>query len=160
MDAIRLLAMAGQVAVAAAIMWGTTRLYLRRQRGTNAGLRSEIAAQVRFETTLDRARIRNKGLGGGGWLTLRRPQRLIVGSDAFIFSAPNALKEYVFRASECSIEFSQEPSSLFDRSDWIIITGTPIGRRSQTRLAISQGSLMDVWQALTQAGARWAHPGR
>ena len=46
---------------------------------------------------------------------------LTVGVDAFAFEAPNSLREYVFKGAECSIAFSQAPSSAFVTRDWIVI---------------------------------------
>jgi hypothetical protein len=148
MDLLRLLATAG---IAYAVIWAGTRTWLNRPRGRTAGLRSEIQTQACFTTTLDSASIRGKGFGGGGWLPMQRPQRLIVGPDAFIFSAPNSLKEYVFRGSECTIAFSQAPSRFVNR-DWIVITGQSGGRDIQ--LAVSQRErLQEIWQALAGTGA-------
>jgi len=124
-----------------------------RERVTNAPLRSEIEAQVCFETRLDRARVLGSGgFGGtrGYWISLRGPKRLTVGTDAFMISAPQALREFVFTGHETSIAFSQAPSGLGHR-DWIVITG-PVGGR-QVQLAITRDNLPDVWQALAGTGA-------
>jgi hypothetical protein len=146
MDLLRLLTIWAPFGIISALMWVGARKSLNRLRGRNADLRSEIEAQVRFATTLDRARIHRTG----GWLPLRGPMRLIVGTDAFIFSAPKALGECVFRGSECSIMVSRAPARFGNR-DWIVITGQDRGRRA--RLAISHHNLMDVWQALAATGA-------
>jgi hypothetical protein len=150
MDLLRLLAIMAPLVISYALMSVGTRIWLYRLRGRTVGLRGDIEAQVRFATTLNRASIRGKGLGSGVWLSLQGPRRLTVGTDAFIFSAPNALKEYVFRGSECSIALSQAPSRFANR-DWIIITGPASGR--QVQLAISHDNLMEVWQALAATGA-------
>jgi hypothetical protein len=124
-----------------------------RERSGNAPLRSEIRAQVRFETTLDRvSRLGTGGLGGtrGAWIPLRGSKRLTVGTDAFMVSAPLALREFVFTGRESSIAFSQMPSGPAER-DWIVITGHTEG--SQVRLAITTDNLPDVWQALARTGA-------
>jgi hypothetical protein len=115
---------------------------------------------MRFATTVDHARdnrVSTFGRSGRAWVSLggRRPMRLIVGTDAFIFEAPNAFKEYVFRGSECSIAFSQEPSSVFVTRNWIVITGLAAGR--QVQLAISNDNLMDIWQALTGTGVAYGY---
>lgn len=160
MDLLRLLALVAQVGIVSALMWGSTRLWLKRQRAKNSGLRSEIEAQVCFETTLRYASLLGtrgyEGFGGtrGRWIALQGPRRLIVGTDAFIFSAPNALKEYVFRGRECSIAHSQAPSH-FAKRDWIVITGPADGR--QVQLAISHDNLAEVWQALTGTGVAYGH---
>jgi len=124
-----------------------------RERGRNAPLRAEIEAQKCFETTLDRASI--LGTGGfsgtrGIWIPLRGPKRLIVGTDAFMVSAPQALRQLVFIGRESSIALTRMPFRMVDR-DWIVITGQAGGR--QLQLAITQDNLLDVWQALTGAGA-------
>jgi hypothetical protein len=124
-----------------------------RERARNAPLRGEIKAQICFETVLDGARV--LGTGGfrgtpGYWISLRGPKRLTVGTDAFMISAPQALREYVFTGRESSIAFSQAPSGLLDR-DWIVITGQADGR--QVQLAITRSNLLDVWQALAGTGA-------
>jgi hypothetical protein len=151
MDPLRLFALAAQVGIVFALMWIVTRIWLRRQRGGTAGLRGEVEAQAHFATTLDGASIRGKGFGGSGWLPMQGPQRLIVGADAFIFSAPNSLKQYVFRGNECSIAFSQAPSRFANR-DWIVITGQSGGRNIQ--LAVThRDSLQKIWQALAGTGA-------
>jgi len=69
--------------------------------------------------------------------------QLIVGTDSFIFEAPSAFKEYGFKGSECSIAFSQEPSSVFVMRNWIVITGLTRGR--QVQLAIRGKRWMAVW---------------
>jgi hypothetical protein len=123
------------------------------QRGRNAPLRAEIVAQRCFETILYRARILGTGRFAGTrgyWNTLRGPKRLIVGTDAFMVSAPQALREFVFTGRESSIAFTRMPSRLVDR-DWIVITGQAGGR--QVQLAITQDNLQDVWQALAGTGA-------
>jgi hypothetical protein len=146
LNLLRLLTIWAPLAIICALMWMGSRTSLNRLRGRNAELRSEIAAQVRFATTLDRARIHRVG----GWLPLRGPMRLIVGTDGFIFSAPRALGECAFRGSECSIKVSRSPARFGGR-EWIVITGQDSGRR--VRLAISHRDLMDVWQALAATGA-------
>jgi len=158
MDLLRLLALVAQTGIGCALLWVGTRLWLNRQHARNSGLRAEIEAQMRFATTVDYARdnrVTTFARNGHAWVSLGRPMRLIVGTDAFIFEAPNALKEYVFRGSECSIAFSQEPSSVFVTRNWIVITGPARGR--QVQLAISNDNLMDIWQALTGAGAAYGH---
>jgi hypothetical protein len=126
-----------------------------RQRAKVAGLRSEIDAQVHLATTLKAARVylitSSVRRDGHAWFSLRGPRRLIVGADACAFEAPSSLREYVCRGSDCSIAFSQAPSSAFVTRDWIIITGLATGRKVQ--LAISNDNLMDIFQALAAAGA-------
>jgi hypothetical protein len=108
---------------------------------------------VCFETTLDR--VSKFGTGGfdgtrGYWIPLRGPKRLIVGTDAFMVSAPQALREFVFTGHESSIEFARMPFRLATR-DCIVITGQVGGR--QVQLAITQDNLPDIWQALAGTGA-------
>ena len=124
-----------------------------RERGRNAPLRAEIEAQRCFETILYRTSILGTGGFGatrGYWIPLRGPKRLIVGTDAFMVSAPQALREFVFTGRESSIAFTRMPSRLLDR-DWIVIAGQAGGR--QVQLAITQDNLLDVWQALAGTGA-------
>jgi hypothetical protein len=78
---------------------------------------------------------------------LRGPKRLIVGTDAFMVSAPQSLSEFVFRGSESSIAFGQ----AVNPDDCIMITGQAGGR--QVQLAITGGNLPDIWQALAGTGA-------
>jgi hypothetical protein len=124
-----------------------------RERARNAPLRSEIGVRVCFATTVDRVSIlATGGFGGarGQWIPLRGPKRLTIGTDAFMVSAPQALREFVFRGRECSIAFSQAPSRFVNRN-WIVITGQAGGR--QVQLAISNDNLQEVWQALAGTGA-------
>jgi hypothetical protein len=131
-------------------------LLMRRngERARNAPLRREIEAQVCFETILYRAsifKIARFGDTRGQWIPLRGPKRLIVGTDAFMVSAPQTLREFAFRGRESSIAFSQMPSRLAAR-DWIVITGQAGGR--QVQLAITRkGSMPEIWQALAETGA-------
>jgi hypothetical protein len=148
MDLLRLLTIWAPLGIIAALMWMGARTSLNRLSGRNAELRSEIEAQVRFASPLDRARIHRSG--GRGWLPVRGPVRLVVGTDAFIFSAPRAFGECAFRGTECSIKVSRAPARFGDR-DWIVITGQDGGRRVQ--LGISHRNLMAVWQALAATGA-------
>jgi hypothetical protein len=148
MELLRPLTIWTPLGIIFALMWLGTRTSLNRLRGRNAELRSEIAAQVRFATTLDRVRLHRSG--GRGWLPVRGPVQLTVGTDAFIFFAPNAFGECAFRGSECSIKVSRAPVRFGSR-DWIVITGQDGGRRVQ--LGISHRDLMDVWQALAATGA-------
>jgi hypothetical protein len=148
LDLLRLITIWAPLGIIAALMWMGARTSHNRLRGRNAELRSEIEARVRFATTLDRARIHRSG--GRGWLPVRGPVRLVVGTDAFIFSAPKAFGECAFRGSQCSIKLSRAPVRFGSR-DWIVITGQDAGRRVQ--LGISPGNLLDVWQALAATGA-------
>jgi hypothetical protein len=130
-------------------------LFARRNRegAANAPLRAGIGTGVCFETTFDRASVTGKGvLGGtlGGWIPLRGTKRLVVGTDAFMISAPQSLREYVFIGREASIGVSQAPSRLVVR-DWIVIIGQARGREVQ--LAIAPDDLLDAWQALAATGA-------
>lgn len=155
MNLLRLLAIAAQAGLAFGLLWISTRVWLRRQRARNAGWRSEIETHASYETTLRHARLlMRNGLGATRWADLRGPRRLIVGTDAFIFSAPNALKEYVFSGPQCSIAYSQNPSGFVHR-DWIMITGQADGRPIQ--LAISDENLPEIWQVLTDAGVTYGH---
>jgi hypothetical protein len=124
-----------------------------RERARNAPLRAEINGQVCFETTLYRAsKLGTGGFGGtrGQWIPLRGPKRLIVGTDAFMLSAPQALREFVFVGRESSIALTRMPSRLVDR-DWIVITGPTDG--GQVQIAITQDNLPAIWQALAGTGA-------
>lgn len=134
------------------ILGGIVYLFTRRnrERDRNAPLRGEIAARVCFETALDRVSILGTGgFGGtrGVWISVRGPKRLIVGTDAFMISAPRALREFVFRGPESSITFSQ----AVNPDDCIMIAGQADGR--QVQLAITGDSLRDIWQALAGTGA-------
>jgi hypothetical protein len=146
-----------QILVSVVIVGGIAYFYVRRnrERTANAPLRGQIEAQVRFETILDRVSVLGTGgFGGtrGRWLPVRGPQRLIVGTDAFMVSTPQALREYVFTGREASIAYTRMPSGLVGRArDWIVITGQASGRPVQ--VAIAQVNLRDIWQALAGAGA-------
>ena len=134
------------------IIGGIVYLFARRnhERDRNAPLRGEIEAGVCFETALDRVSILGTGgFGGtrGVWISVRGPKRLIVGTDAFMISAPLALREFVFSGPESSIAFGQAGNS----DDCIMITGHADGR--QVRLAITRDNLQDIWQALAGTGA-------
>jgi len=147
---MNLLPLLSMLAVPAVIVF----LVMRRNRegASNAPLLSEIGAQVCFATTLYRAS-RFAGTRGE-WIPLRGPKRLIVGTDAFMVSAPQALREFVFRGRESSIAFSQMPSRLVAR-DWIVITGQADGREVQLAITKKEG-LPDIWQALAGTGAALA----
>lgn len=141
-----------EVLIPLVIIGGLVHMFMRqnRERAGNAPLRDEIAARVCFETTLDRASfLGTGGFGGtrGVWIRLRGPKRLIVGTDAFMVSSPQALSEFVFRGSESSIAFGQ----AWNPDDCIMITGQAGGR--QVQLAITGGNLPDIWQALAGTGA-------
>jgi hypothetical protein len=130
--------------------WGRPPRSRHRERDRNAPLRGEIGARVRFKTTLDRVSI--LGTGGfrgtrGVWISVRGPKRLIVGTDTFTISAPQALREFVFRGPESSIAFGQ----AVNPGDCIMITGRADGRPVQ--LAITGDNLQDIWRALAGTGA-------
>jgi hypothetical protein len=123
-----------------------------RERPSNGPLRAEIQARVCFETRLSRVRVLGTGgFGGTGgmWISLRGPKRLTVGTDAFMISAAQAARDYVFTGRESSIELSQTPSRLVNR-DWIVITGEDRGR--QVQLAITRDNLPELWQELARTG--------
>jgi hypothetical protein len=139
---------------AAAVLCVIVVAYVRgnRERPSNGPLRTEIQAQVCFETSLSRVRVLGTGgFGGtrGMWISLRGPKRLTVGTDAFMVSAAQALRDYVFSGRESSIALSQAPSRLVNR-DWIVITGQNGGR--QVQLAITRDNLPELWQALARTG--------
>ena len=141
-----------EVLIPLLIIGGFVYLFVRRnrERAENAPLRGEIEARVCFETTLYRASI--LGTGGfegtrGVWIQLKGPTRLIVGTDAFMVSAPQALREFVFSGPESSIAFGQAVNS----GDCIMITGQAGGR--QVQLAITGDNLPDIWRALAATGA-------
>ena len=141
-----------QVLIPLLILGGIVLLYTRRnrERDRNAPLRGEIAARVCFKTALDRVSILGTGgFGGirGMWISVRGPKRLTVGTDAFMISAPQALREFVFRGPESSITFGQ----AVDPDDCIMIIGQADGR--QVELAITGDNLRDIWQALAGTGA-------
>ena len=75
------------------------------------------------------------------------PKRLIVGTDAFMICAPQALREFVFRGHESSIAFGQ----AVNPDDCLMITGQAGGRHVQ--LAITGNNLQGIWQALAGTGA-------
>jgi hypothetical protein len=81
---------------------------------------------------------------------VRGPKRLTVGTDAFMVSAPQALREFVFTGREASIAFTQMGFGRADR-DWIVITGQ--ADRRQVQLAITNDNPQDVWRALAGTGA-------
>jgi hypothetical protein len=142
--------------ILAAVACGIVGLVIQRNRlqARNAPLRGEIEARVRFESPLDGLeKLGSGGFGGSPryWHTLRGPRRLIVGADAFMISAPQALSEFVFTGAETSIALAQMRFGPAGR-DWIVITGHPGGRSVQ--LAITHaGNLMQIWQALAATGA-------
>jgi hypothetical protein len=141
-----------QVLIPLLILGGIVLLYTRRnrERDRNAPLRGEIEARVCFKTALDRVSVLGTGgFGGtrGVWISVRGPKRLIVGTDAFMISAPQALREFVFRGPESSIAFGQ----AVDPGDCIMISGQNNGR--QVQLAITGDNPQDIWQALAGTGA-------
>ena len=139
---LRLVVMMAPLCIIYALMWASTRLWLQRQRGRNPELRGNIQAHISFETAIGHASLLGtrgyQGFGGtrGRRIPLRGPRRLTVGMDAFLFSAPNALKEYAFRGRECSITYSQAPSRFVNRN-WIVITGEAEGRQLSWRSRIA-----------------------
>ena len=145
-----------QLLIPLAIIGVIAYLFIRqnRDRAWNAPLRGEIEAQVRFETILDRASVLGTGgFGGtrGCWIPVRGTKRLIVGTDAFMVSAPQALREFVFAGRESSIAFGPVTSGLADR-DWIVITGQVGGRQVQLAITKDDG-LLEIWHALAGTGA-------
>lgn len=64
-----------------------------------------------------------------------------------MISAPQALREFVFRGPGSSIAFGQ----AVNPDDCIMITGQADGR--QVQLAITRDNLPDIWQALAGTGA-------
>ena len=154
---------------AAVILSGFVYLSVRRnrERAGNAPVRNEIEARVSYRTRLDRASVLGTGgFGGtrGVWIPLRGPKQLMVGTDAFMISAPRALREIVFTGDESAIAISQTPLGAAGQ-DWIVITGQAGGR--QIRLAIAaRDNLPEIWQALASTGvtqlpvaAELHHPG-
>ena len=144
-----------QFLVLAVILCVAVALLIRRNREhtMNAPLRSEIKAQVCFATALRRARILGTGGFGGTrgiWIDLRGWTRLTAGTDAFIISAPQALREFAFTGRETSISLTQMRFGPAKR-DWIVITGADDGRKVQ--LAIMPKNLADTWNALAATGA-------
>lgn len=144
--------------ILAVVVCGAAGLVIQRnrQRAGNAPVRGEIEARVCFESPLDG--VEKLGSGGFGgtryWYTQKGPKRLIVGADAFMISAPQALSEFVFTGAESSITLTQMRFGPAGR-DWIVITGHSGGR--QVQLAITHGgNLMDIWRALAATGAALA----
>jgi hypothetical protein len=142
--------------ILAAVVCGAACLFIQRnrERARNAPLRSAIEARVCFETALGRVcKLGTGGLGGtrGVWIDVRGPKRLIVGADAFMISAPQALREFVFTGRESSIALTQMPFGPAGR-DWIVIKGLADGGRIQLAIT-AHGNLMDVWQAIAGTGA-------
>jgi hypothetical protein len=140
-------------ALAVAVLFVCALVRLHRERVRDAPLRAEIAAEARFEMSLDRVRLFWTGgsRDRGRWIRIRKngPMRLVVSPDAFAVRTPGAV--WVFRGSESSIEFSQEPSRSASR-DWIVITG-PNGDQ-QVEIAISKkGGMQEIWHALAGTGA-------
>jgi hypothetical protein len=138
--------------VAIVCVWVYLFVRRNRERVRNTPLRSEIEGGVSFAASLSRVSVLGAGgFGGtkGMWILLQGPKRLTVGADAFIVSAPQALREYVFTGRESSIAVSQAPSRRVNR-DWIVITGQAGGR--QVQLAITRDNLPEVWQALAGTG--------
>jgi hypothetical protein len=138
----------------AAVLFAIGYAFVRqnRERPSNGPLRAEIQARVCFETRLSRVRVLGTGgFGGtrGMWISLRGPKRLTVATDAFMVSAAQALRDYVFTGRESSIALSRAPSRLVNR-DWIVITGEDCGR--QVQLAITRDNLPELWQALARTG--------
>jgi hypothetical protein len=147
-----------ELVVALAIPCAIAYLFVRRnrERDGNAALRSEIEAQVSFRAPLNRASVLGTGGFGGTrgiWIPVRGPKRLTVGTDAFMVSAPQALREYVFTGRDSSIALSQAPSRIVNR-DWIVVTRQDGGR--QLRLAITTENLPEVWQSLAGTGVSLA----
>jgi hypothetical protein len=144
------------IVMAFVIISGIMYLFIRqnRERGTNSPLHGEIQRQVCLSTRLDHAsKLGEGGFNGtrGMWISFRGPKRLVVGTDAFMISMPQALREFVFIGRESSIAMSRSPSLLVQR-DWIIITGQAGGRQIQIAITKKDG-LQEIWQALAAAGA-------
>jgi len=144
-----------QFLVLAAILCVAVALLIRRdrERTRNAPLRSEIQAQVRYETRLRRACTLGTGGFGGTrdtWIDVKGMTRLTVGTDAFIISAPQALREFAFTGRETSIALTRMRFGPAGR-DWIVITGPDNGR--QIRLAILPGNPTGTYDALAATGA-------
>lgn len=144
------------------LMLAGRRVSRNRQRaGIAPSLHGEIGAQECFTTPLNEVSIFGPGRFAGNlrrWVPLPAPRRLVVGTNAFAVSAPNAARggggpELVFRGCECSISYSYAPSRLGNR-DCIIITGQ--GRNGPVQLAISHDNLLEIWHALAGTGAALA----
>jgi hypothetical protein len=119
-------------------------------------LRNDIEWQATFQTRLYRVSVLGTGgFGGtrGVWIPVRGPKWLTVGTDSFMVSAPQALREWVFTARESSIARSQAPSRFVTR-DWIVITRHTAGR--EARLAVTCDDLSEAWQALAGTGVALA----
>lgn len=127
-----------------------------RERDGNTPLRIEIGERVFFRAPLYRASVLGTGgFGGtrGVWFPLHGPKRLTVGTDAFMVSAPQAGREFVFTERDSSIALSQAPSRVVTR-DWIVVTRQDGDQ--QLRLAITRDNLPEVWQALAGTGVTLA----
>src|SRR5580658_2103086 len=100
------------IVMAFVIMSGIMYLFIRqnRERGTNSPLRDEIQRQVCLSTRLDHAsKHGERGFNStrGMWICFRGPKRLVVGTDAFMISMPQALREFVFIGRESSIAMNR-----------------------------------------------------
>jgi hypothetical protein len=125
-----------------------------RERARNAPLRHEIDSQVCYETPLGRVcQLGTGGFGGtrGVWIDVRGPKRLTVGTDVFMISAPQALREFVFTGRESSSALTKMRFGPAGRY-WIIISGVASGSHAQLAIT-ARGDLMEVWQALAGTGA-------
>lgn len=141
------------------IIGGILFLFIRQnsERAANAPLRDEIQGRVCLSTRVDY--VSKLGEGGfrgtpGMWIPFKGPKRLVVGTDAFMLSMPQALREFVFTGRESSIAISKAPSRLAER-DWIIITGQAGGRQVQIAITKKEG-LAEIWQALAGTGVTLA----
>jgi hypothetical protein len=149
-----------QFLILAAILCVVAALIIQRnrERARNAPLRGEIEAQVCFRTPLRRVcKLGTGGFGGnrGVWIDVRGPKRLTVGTDAFMISAPQALREFAFTGRETSIALTRMRFGPAGR-DWIVITGQASGRPVQLALLpfdLPPDDLPNTWHALAGTGA-------
>jgi hypothetical protein len=112
--------------VAAVFITTISGVWLQRRRETP--LRREVRSKdITFRTSLPQVKER-QSTGFPRWLALNSVMALYVRGDAIEISSTilpfRAIMgvEYYFKASETTIEVSQEPSAL-SKMDWIVVTG-------------------------------------
>ena len=140
------------------LMFGRIWLRLRRQ----APLRREIRARdITFRAVLDRVYVIEPGTPPGSdfEVPISSPVELIVRGDAFEVSSARPLGrvmglEYFFRARETSVELNRPIPRIYgtDTPPRIIVRGWQGGKKIQLTIR-QKNDLLDIWNALTEAGA-------
>jgi hypothetical protein len=140
------------------------RIWLRRRR--ERPLRREMRARdITFRSFLDRVGVIEPGWlepqsGSDSGAPISRPVELIVRGDAFEVSSTLALGrvvlglEYFFRACETSVELNRVVPRIYGMDDTpprIVVRGWQAGKKIQ--LMIRQDDPLEIWDALTAAGA-------